>query len=109
MRPRVFPAENPTATLLVASHRRFNEAAGIPRGKRGDGGLGGHAARGFNEAAGIPRGKPPMFLTIPFLHACFNEAAGIPRGKRTARNPLQLKTFTPGSRDVPRSPRTSGR
>ena len=41
--------------------------------------------------------------------AGFNEAAGIPRGKLTARNPLQLKTFTPGSREVRRSPRTSGR
>ena len=39
--------------------RRFNEAAGIPRGKPVDVGLRHQPGRRrrFNEAAGIPRGK----------------------------------------------------
>ena len=37
---------------------RFNEAAGIPRGRRLYGTLGLGRTSGFNEAAGIPRGRP---------------------------------------------------
>ena len=39
MRPRVFPAEDAGAPPLTAaeSQSRFNEAAGIPRGRRGYG------------------------------------------------------------------------
>ena len=90
MRPRVFPAED----LLVRSPRtarrtrdRFNEAAGIPRGRptpRAYQTQDEHA--GFNEAAGIPRGRRRSRHpggrgeTGPRR---FNEAAGIPRGRRT--------------------------
>ena len=59
MRPRVFPAEDlPTKLPPTFVYTRFNEAAGIPRGRLA-------AARSpvrslccFNEAAGIPRGRP---------------------------------------------------
>ena len=36
---------------------RFNEAAGIPRGRRGGAPAIRWPTRGFNEAAGIPRGR----------------------------------------------------
>ena len=43
--------------MAVRTFKRFNEAAGIPRGRR----PGRHRRRnpwpGFNEAAGIPRGR----------------------------------------------------
>ena len=58
MRPRVFPAEDwvrrPECTPCWS---RFNEAAGIPRGRRVSGRAGGGGRRRFNEAAGIPRGR----------------------------------------------------
>ena len=38
--------------------------------------------RRFNEAAGIPRGRPPIRATTLSEVRCFNEAAGIPRGRR---------------------------
>ena len=107
MRPRVFPAEDATpATFTRSRTTSFNEAAGIPRGRRAmerrpdrrdDASMrprvfpaedaqasGGRRSGipGFNEAAGIPRGRQ----TIPFqIHGSadrFNEAAGIPRGRR---------------------------
>ena len=58
MRPRVFPAEDlpgrPSGRPTLAG---FNEAAGIPRGRRSvRNGVQRHIA-GFNEAAGIPRGR----------------------------------------------------
>ena len=58
MRPRVFPAEDKLQKEHIRSRvLRFNEAAGIPRGRRRPV-LGTAAiARGFNEAAGIPRGR----------------------------------------------------
>ena len=37
---------------------RFNEAAGIPRGRRRSVASGRSTASSFNEAAGIPRGRP---------------------------------------------------
>ena len=58
MRPRVFPAEDaridgaPTPTAAG-----FNEAAGIPRGRRGQHEDEEGTPGGFNEAAGIPRGR----------------------------------------------------
>ena len=58
MRPRVFPAEDLAQALTAwLTYQRFNEAAGIPRGR-----LGALKGRfqgwlGFNEAAGIPRGR----------------------------------------------------
>ena len=38
MRPRVFPAEDASLSVIPASAARsgFNEAAGIPRGRRGN-------------------------------------------------------------------------
>ena len=58
MRPRVFPAEDergqPGADLGAP---RFNEAAGIPRGRPAACGPGRRGVAGFNEAAGIPRGR----------------------------------------------------
>ena len=84
MRPRVFPAEDtsdssagPTPTI------RFNEAAGIPRGRRHVPASGACQGRGFNEAAGIPRGRrgAPVTDWCVVDHG-FNEAAGIPRGRR---------------------------
>ena len=59
MRPRVFPAEDsvlPTRTGPGGS--RFNEAAGIPRGRLRKGRRSAGKSSSFNEAAGIPRGRP---------------------------------------------------
>ena len=58
MRPRVFPAEDLRGRGLADESRAgFNEAAGIPRGRR-RGSRGRRACRQrFNEAAGIPRGR----------------------------------------------------
>ena len=53
MRPRVFPAEDNGYHL---QQRRFNEAAGIPRGRRSYSAMH-RGAKCFNEAAGIPRGR----------------------------------------------------
>ena len=60
----------------------FNEAAGIPRGRRsGRRARNGRSTR-FNEAAGIPRGRRAVPMTPASRYGCFNEAAGIPRGRR---------------------------
>ena len=59
MRPRVFPAED------VGDHDYRSRAD-----------------RGFNEAAGIPRGRRRMWWQEPCQLSRFNEAAGIPRGRR---------------------------
>ena len=57
MRPRVFPAEHLVARLNpFGVIRRFNEAAGIPRGTRERRRESGARPSRFNEAAGIPRG-----------------------------------------------------
>ena len=58
MRPRVFPAED-SATNGTTNDAppRFNEAAGIPRGRRPVNTCGLTTADSFNEAAGIPRGR----------------------------------------------------
>ena len=59
MRPRVFPAEDPAVNvLLIACEKRFNEAAGIPRGRQLWLGAYMVVTMCFNEAAGIPRGRP---------------------------------------------------
>ena len=87
---------------------RFNEAAGIPRGRQGAPSFTDALLLSFNEAAGIPRGRRPM--SSPWLMSgvvasmrprvfpaedrrrrrpsrsackCFNEAAGIPRGRQS--------------------------
>ena len=59
MRPRVFPAEDlPGASSRRCCCPRFNEAAGIPRGRPAPPGSRRTTPPGFNEAAGIPRGRP---------------------------------------------------
>ena len=61
---------------------RFNEAAGIPRGKLPSAlAMTCPRSRCFNEATGIPRGKHLHLFGIPCAPVRFNEAAGIPRGK----------------------------
>ena len=65
MRPRVFPAEK----------RRHDHDHAVSAGC-------------FNEAAGIPRGKRPHLRAVRY---CFNEAAGIPRGKRAAALEFSLQ------------------
>ena len=58
MRPRVFPAEDiEYAAETYEEAEGFNEAAGIPRGRRRSRQAGRLPARCFNEAAGIPRGR----------------------------------------------------
>ena len=58
MRPRVFPAEDPGNLVNYGrSVTRFNEAAGIPRGRPGMRMRANRDSRCFNEAAGIPRGR----------------------------------------------------
>ena len=58
MRPRVFPAEDTVrSTTLLSGTRRFNEAAGIPRGRLFGSGEERDWRACFNEAAGIPRGR----------------------------------------------------
>ena len=84
MRPRVFPAEDSltAAPRDRASPRRFNEAAGIPRGRPPE--SMNHQPRPpfrFNEAAGIPRGRQSALRPIAQRRGRFNEAAGIPRGR----------------------------
>ena len=58
MRPRVFPAEDARpAAAAREGYQRFNEAAGIPRGRQSSNTEGPAPSRCFNEAAGIPRGR----------------------------------------------------
>ena len=134
MRPRVFPAEDAAHSWScerVRAHLRFNEAAGIPRGRRKVGRRWSSTAREvrwrFNEAAGIPRGR----LTIPYVRSrlsmkadgarslCgrtrFNEAAGIPRGRladtltasmRVGRGFNEAAGIPRGRPDLPRRSRT---
>ena len=106
MRPRVFPAEDLPQNGSIIGVTRFNEAAGIPRGRQNagrgraarllasmrprvfpaeDGSMARHTdfdrAR-FNEAAGIPRGRPSRSRRkVAGFELGFNEAAGIPRGR----------------------------
>ncbi len=123
MRPRVFPAEDTSgASRGSAAHRAgFNEAAGIPRGRRVRARLVAvdcHAASmrprvfpaedtswhraairehwGFNEAAGIPRGRHTMRLMGKITSSRFNEAAGIPRGRQGPR-PRGARAVCPAS------------
>ena len=85
MRPRVFPAEGHDHHLyIVLVDGRFNEAAGIPRGRRLPSGVLAGWTGGFNEAAGIPRGRLTRSGALPTIQLSFNEAAGIPRGRLAA-------------------------
>ena len=82
MRPRVFPAEDWRAPAVSRrSPCGFNEAAGIPRGRR----RAVAAANGARDASMRPR----VFPAEDYRHRLegpagvrFNEAAGIPRGRR---------------------------
>ena len=112
MRPRVFPAEDSTTgTARPAPSSRFNEAAGIPRGRRmfapveladfaaasmrprvfpaEDPGGFGWRCRG-RLASMRPRVFPAEDAASrrwPAAHpGRFNEAAGIPRGRRLLRD-----------------------
>ena len=84
MRPRVFPAEdNIVSCPAVGTLPRFNEAAGIPRGRQ-------HAAdyiKAASDASMRPRVFPAEDAGGPRVRprsaSCFNEAAGIPRGRPT--------------------------
>ena len=107
MRPRVFPAEDKRSWERCRSFSKgFNEAAGIPRGRRTWRRCLRRGVVGFNEAAGIPRGRHHVYVVAhtdrgasmrprvfpaedaeadAVLEAAarrFNEAAGIPRGRR---------------------------
>ena len=112
MRPRVFPAED--APLGVSGGGTdvscFNEAAGIPRGRRRAPVFPAGPDAGFNEAAGIPRGRRRRLVSTSWTcrasmrprvfpaedagtqaarrrrARCFNEAAGIPREDSLARS-----------------------
>ena len=88
MRPRVFPAEDhQPVSLRQRDARRFNEAAGIPRGRQQDATRPAARRCSFNEAAGIPRGRRPTPGTAGHAGERFNEAAGIPRGRLQVRVP----------------------
>ena len=86
MRPRVFPAEDPSrGGCRRAQVRSFNEAAGIPRGRPVGVRLGRVNGNRFNEAAGIPRGRHALHMYAKCRGSKgFNEAAGIPRGRLVA-------------------------
>ena len=94
MRPRVFPAEDSPARFSIQpAHGRFNEAAGIPRGRRSPVCPAGSRPPGFNEAAGIPRGR---------------HAGGRGEAARTGRASMRPRVFPaedPGS--THRTSRTS--
>ena len=112
MRPRVFPAEdiailsNPLHRAGASMRPRVFPAEDTPSGP----GARRRCSPGFNEAAGIPRGRRTP-LSAPARQACpasmrprvfpaedardtqdatigvfsFNEAAGIPRGRHYGR------------------------
>ena len=83
MRPRVFPAEDSgeavsTVAEKAASMRPRVFPAEDCSAWRGSGPV----RSGFNEAAGIPRGRRTRTRSCwPSISSCFNEAAGIPRGR----------------------------
>ena len=84
MRPRVFPAEDiASSAFSTGSLPCFNEAAGIPRGRRPRVPPRRRPRRArFNEAAGIPRGRRGAGRSAVIGRPRFNEAAGIPRGRQ---------------------------
>ena len=101
MRPRVFPAEDlsslPSALRRKCYHR-FNEAAGIPRGRR----LAQVTRRrSRHDRARIASMRPRVFPAEDHQHGqrsmltrtfqSFNEAAGIPRGRRRLVLPAVLQ------------------
>ena len=85
MRPRVFPAED---DVILQLQGLVNLASMRPRVFPAEdtayAAAAGPALIGFNEAAGIPRGRRDRPDPSYALRAGFNEAAGIPRGRRCA-------------------------
>ena len=79
MRPRVFPAENrhyPATRATDTWVRRFNEAAGIPRGKLA---LPGHPQPHLGDASMRPRVFPAENLTWQHVVAIHQDASMRPR------------------------------
>ena len=104
MRPRVFPAEDLKRPYQpMQDNLRFNEAAGIPRGRLDPGACLDEGARAFNEAAGIPRGRPAVVSRCRPRSHSFNEAAGIPRGRpqRTIKWGWKIETASMRPRVFP--------
>ena len=86
MRPRVFPAEDAHQRVeILIPYPRFNEAAGIPRGRHDPRSHHPSSDPCFNEAAGIPRGRLIRQRVHRLGDNGFNEAAGIPRGRPPRR------------------------
>ena len=82
--------------MFFAYSARFNEAAGIPRGRPSTRRCKRFAKSCFNEAAGIPRGRRALNRVVKSCHYSFNEAAGIPRGRlrpgaEEAHEPIRLQ------------------
>ena len=91
MRPRVFPAEDRSWRRgEPPCAPRFNEAAGIPRGRLGRAFDDEKKNIGFNEAAGIPRGRRGTSTNTTESRSSFNEAAGIPRGRRLTDRAIDM-------------------
>ena len=82
MRPRVFPAEDPRKRVVhMLASKRFNEAAGIPRGRQAP-----HVSPVRQRHASMRPRVFPAEDSSPRSASCrdsagFNEAAGIPRGR----------------------------
>ena len=89
MRPRVFPAEDAASSVCSPTGSSgFNEAAGIPRGRRKGLDV---IFRGLHGPASMrPRVFPaedaPAERCGPAPSGRFNEAAGIPRGRHEGRH-----------------------
>ena len=85
MRPRVFPAEDDRPQIpVVASGVCFNEAAGIPRGRRDDAVQAGPFLRASMRPRVFPAEDYRTRRRAPSPVRRFNEAAGIPRGRHQA-------------------------
>ena len=84
------------ARLRRTQRDRFNEAAGIPRGRLAER-QNRARATGFNEAAGIPRGRLGVVRVGRDPATRFNEAAGIPRGRRGFRRQDESRLAGPAS------------
>ena len=83
MRPRVFPAEDPGATAVRRRRlARFNEAAGIPRGRHSRRVVPDQPQAASMRPRVFPAEDPPMRVADDSAaEVGFNEAAGIPRGR----------------------------
>ena len=86
MRPRVFPAEDSRGgSRRWASRSRFNEAAGIPRGRLVIA-VRPPMARGASMRPRVFPAEDMVRRPTPSpVSPSFNEAAGIPRGRPSSR------------------------